>query len=201
METTINKDLIDSIIREKMIISMGAGVIPVPLVDILAVSAIQVAMVRQISRAYGVDYRESDGKALVTALTGASLARLGGSLIKSIPGFGSFIGGATTSVLSGASTYALGEVFKKHFETGGTFLDFDLASLKKYYDQKFEKGKDVASKMKKQKDAEKKQEKDNFDDLREDLAARLREYSQLRDAGVLTDEEYKNLKSRLLNNS
>ena len=55
--------------------------------------------------------------------------------------------------------------------------------------------------MKKQKDAEKKQEKDNFDDLREDLAARLREYSQLRDAGVLTDEEYKNLKSRLLNNS
>lgn len=200
METTTNKDLIDSIIREKMLLSLGAGIIPIPMVDILAVSAIQVAMVRQISRAFGIDYKESDGKALITALTGASVARLGGSLVKSIPGIGTFIGGATTSVLSAASTYALGEVFKKHFETGGTFLDFDLASLKKYYDQKFEKGKDVASKMKKEKKDSNFEEATITEDdhVDESLAARLREYAQLKDAGVLTSEEYANLKSRLL---
>jgi uncharacterized protein Yka (UPF0111/DUF47 family) len=48
------------------------------------------------------------------------------------------------SILSGASTFALGQAFKKHFETGGTFLDFDLSRLKKVYDEMFEKGKEVA---------------------------------------------------------
>ena len=44
-------------------------------------------------------------------------------------------------ILSGASSNATGELFKKHFEAGGTFLDFNLDRLKKYYDEKFEKGK------------------------------------------------------------
>jgi len=196
---TINKDLIDSIIREKMLISMGAGIIPIPVVDILAVSAIQVGMVRQISRAFKIDYRESEGKALITALTGASFARLGGSLIKSIPGLGSFIGGVTTSVLSAASTYAIGEVFKKHFETGGTFLDFDLASLKKYYDEKFEKGKDMAKTMHKREKTKKQDESVSSEVPKdENLAARIREYVQLRDAGVLTEEEFQKFKKKLL---
>ena len=54
------------------------------------------------------------------------------------------------AVLSGASTYALGEVFKKHFETGGTFLDFDIDRLTKMYKEKFEKGKKVAEEIKKE---------------------------------------------------
>ncbi|MEE9371729.1 MAG: DUF697 domain-containing protein [Saprospiraceae bacterium] len=203
METTINKDLIDSIIKEKMFLSMGAGIIPIPMIDILAVSAIQVSMVRQLSRAFGIDYKESDGKALITALTGASVARLGGSLIKAIPGVGSFIGGATTSLLSAASTYAIGEVFKKHFETGGTFLDFDLASLKKYYDEKFEKGKDVVGQMKKDKTNKSGKSPtstaNNPAPMDETIAARLREYVQLKEAGVLTTAEYNKLKIRLLN--
>lgn len=199
METTANKDLIDSIIREKMLITLGAGMIPIPMVDILAVSAIQVAMVRQISRAFGIDYKESDGKALITALTGASFARLGGSLVKAIPGVGTFFGGLTTSVLSAASTYAVGEVFKKHFETGGTFLDFDLASLKKYYDEKFEKGKDVASKMKKDKANKSSSDPESTtSNMNPDLAARLREYEQLRKAKVITNEEFIHLKDRLI---
>ena len=195
---TVNKELIDSIIREKVFISLGAGIIPIPMVDILAVSAIQVAMVRQISRAFDIDYRESDGKALITALTGASMARLGGSLVKAIPGVGTFIGGATSAVLSAASTYALGEVFKKHFETGGTFLDFDLASLKKYYDDMFEKGKDVVKDMKKNEKNKPTSEADPSSVIDDQIADRLKEYVQLKKAGVLTKEEYDKLKARLL---
>ena len=191
METQVNKELIDSVIREKMLITLGAGLIPIPMVDILAVSAIQVAMVRQISRAYGINYKESDGKALITALTGASVARLGGSLMKSIPGVGTFFGGVTTSILSAASTYAVGEVFKKHFDTGGTFLDFDLASLKKYYDEKFEKGKDVASKMQKERAKKSKHSSSSTSKTASpEVKARMREYEQLLKAKVITKDEH-----------
>ncbi len=154
-----NKEKSDSIIKNHMVWSMGAGLIPVPIVDFFAVSAIQLDMVRQLAKLHDIDFSETAGKASITALTGSGLARLGARAVKFIPGVGSVLGGITMAVLSGASTYALGEVFKKHFETGGTFLDFDPARLKKFYNEKFEKGKEIAKEIKKEQEADSKTEK------------------------------------------
>lgn len=141
-------DHAETIIRNHVVWSMSAGFIPVVVADIFAVSAVQLDMIRQMCKVYDVDFSETQGKALVTSLTGTTLARLGaGSLVKMLPGVGSALGGVTVSVFAGASTYALGEVFKKHFDSGGTILDFDPARLKKYYKEKFEKGKKVAREM------------------------------------------------------
>ena len=145
MSTNNNLDQANNIIRNHVIWSMGAGFIPIMVADIVAVSALQLDMIRQMCRVYNVDFQETQGKALVTSLTGTTIARLGaGSLVKLVPGLGSMLGGATVSAFAGASTYALGEVFKKHLESGGTILDFDPERLKKYYKEKFEKGKTVA---------------------------------------------------------
>lgn len=139
-----------TVIRNHVIWSMGASyVIPLPVADVFAVSALQLDMIRQLCRVYGIDFAETQGKAIVTSLTTSAMTKAGArSLIKLIPGVGTVIGGVTTAVLNGASTYALGEVFKKHFGSGGTFLDFDTDRLKKMYNEKFEKGKDVAKKWK-----------------------------------------------------
>jgi len=145
----------NKIVQNHIVWSMGAGLIPVSIADLFAVSAIQLDMVRQLSKLYDIDFKETEGKAYISALTGSALARLGASAIKILPGVGSVIGGLSMSVLSGASTFALGEVFKKHFETGGTFLDFDVDRLKKFYNEKFEKGKKVAEDIKEK--SEKKQ--------------------------------------------
>ena len=139
-----------TVIRNHVIWSMGASyVIPLPVADVFAVSALQLDMIRQLCRVYGIDFAETQGKAIVTSLTTSAMTKAGArSLIKLIPGVGTVIGGVTTAVLNGASTYALGEVFKKHFGSGGTFLDFDTDRLKKMYNEKFEKGKDVAKQWK-----------------------------------------------------
>jgi len=133
----------DTVIRNHVIWSMGASfIIPIPIADIFAVSALQLDMIRQLSRVYDVDFAETQGKAIVTSLTSSTLARAGArSLLKLIPGIGTVIGGVTVSVFNGASTYALGEVFKRHFDSGGTILDFDTERLRKIYKEKFEKGK------------------------------------------------------------
>ena len=124
----------ESAIRNHVIWSMGAGFIPVPIADFVAVAAIQLDMVRTLSGIYGVNFKETEGKALVTSITGSGLSRLGANaLVKLIPGFGSMLGGISMSVISGASTYALGQVFKKHFSVGGTFLDFDTERFQRYY--------------------------------------------------------------------
>jgi len=190
---TNNTDEANRIIKNHMIWSMGAGFIPVPIADFFAVSAIQLDMIRQMCKLYDIDFKETEGKAIITALTGSGLARLGARAIKFIPGVGSILGGVTLAVLSGGSTYALGEVFKKHFETGGTFLDFDPSRLKKYYDDKFEKGKEMARKV--QKDQEQKEEVVQ----KSSLVEQLKSIAKMRDDGLLTEEEFEIMKKKIMN--
>lgn len=191
-KTTNKTEISNSIIQNHMIWSMGAGFIPVPIVDLFAVSAIQLDMIRQLCKVYDIDFKETEGKAFITALTGSTLARIGARAVKFIPGVGSILGGVTMAVLSGGSTYALGEVFKKHFETGGTFLDFDPGRLKRFYDEKFEKGKDVASKIQKDKEKKEKGSKVN------DSVTQLANLAKMKEDGVLTEEEFQTMKKKII---
>ncbi len=206
---TDSQDSANSIIKNHMIWSMGAGFIPVPIADFFAVSAIQLDMIRQLCKLYEIDFKETEGKAVITSLTGAGIARLGARAIKFIPGVGSVLGGVTLAVLSGGSTYALGEVFKKHFETGGTFLDFDPSRLKKYYDEKFEKGKEMARDIKKKQDknedpftkeavVEKSESVEEVKTKIKDPVAQLQGLAQMKANGDITAEEFEILKKKVL---
>jgi uncharacterized protein (DUF697 family) len=83
---------------------MGAGLIPVLIADIFAISALQLDMIRQLCKVYQINFAETQGKAIVTSLTSSTVARItAGSVVKMIPGLGSIIGGITVSVFAGAS--------------------------------------------------------------------------------------------------
>lgn len=199
-ETTLEerKKHSDSIIQNHILWSMGAGFIPVPIADLFAVAAVQLDMIRQLARVYEVDFKETEGKALITTLTGSGIARLGARAVKFIPGIGSAIGGVTMAMLSGASTYALGQVFRKHFETGGTFLDFDTDRVKTFYKAQFEKGKKVAKDL-----------RNNQDDVEASANAngsegaryfeKLQKLAAMKNDGLISDEEYEKLKKELFN--
>ena len=196
--------LANTVVKNHMIWSMGAGFIPIPVADFLAIGAIQLDMVRQLCKVYNLSFKESEGKALVSALTSSTLAKLGArAVIKLIPGFGQIIGGMTLAILSGASTYALGEVFKRHFESGGTILDFDAERLKKMYDEKFEKGKDIARKIKVKQDKAVPDEVKIVDDPdftvnEQSLVDQIKGLHELKESGALTQEEFEQAKKLLL---
>lgn len=141
----------DVIIHRNILWSMGGGIIPFPMVDIVAISAIQLKMLAQLSSLYGVSFSENTGKSLIAALANGCGAQffgvMGMSFVKSIPVVGSVIGGITVPILAGAGTYATGKVFVKHFESGGTLLDFKVENFKKYYQEKQKTGKRVAKKI------------------------------------------------------
>lgn len=242
MDSKKQKTAANSIIRNHIIWSMGTGLIPLPFVDFFAVSAVQLDMVRQLSKVYEIDFKETEGKAVITSLTGSGLAQLGKrAAIKLIPGIGSIVGGIAMSVFSGASTYALGEVFREHFETGGTFLDFDPGRLKKYYQEKFEKGKKVAHEIREEEKRKEKEgsggsikknetveatetENETVEEFvaetieetvvenapaedkattetlsRQDkLVAKIKELAELRDVGILSDDEFQQMKTKII---
>lgn len=205
----------DTIVRNHVIWSMGASfIIPIPIADVFAVSALQLDMIRQLSRTYDIDFGESQGKAIISSLTSSTLARAGArSLIKLVPGIGTIIGGLTVSIFNGASTYALGEVFKRHFDDGGTILDFDTERLKKVYKEKFEKGKKVVKEWKEEEDNAAAHDdtattviEPEVEELIEkatvtetiDVVAQLKDLAKMKKNGVITDKEFKALKKKLI---
>jgi uncharacterized protein (DUF697 family) len=142
-------DVAQDLVKKSMYASMAAGLVPVPMFDILAVSAIQLEMLRRLSHVYGVTFMEGKGKNALAALIGGSfpvsVAPIVVSLFKMVPIVGSTIGAISLPLISGASTYAVGKVFVQHFESGGTFLTFDPEKVRGYYAEQFKEGKVVAT--------------------------------------------------------
>lgn len=176
----------DRIIETHTLWAMGAGLIPLPVLDILAVSAIQVDMLKQLAEAYESDFSENIGKSLVTALTGSTFARLGASLVKAVPGVGTVVGGVSMSVLSGASTYAVGQVVKRHYEANGAIVDIDLDWARSMYEEALERGKQVVSSLK-GREAESK-----------DVYIALERLGDLRSKEVISEEEFEEKKREML---
>ncbi len=186
----------DAMIKKHVLFSIGGGLIPIPLVDIAAVTAFQVSMLEQLADIYGIVYNRSIGKSFIAALTGSTVAKLGASLIKAIPGVGSFIGGVAMSAMSGASTYAVGQVAIIQFESEGTLEDIDLDEAKEAYDVAFEEGKEVVDEMEKEKTKE--EETAEQWETPDDVLQALEKLGELKEKGILTDAEFKAQKKKLL---
>jgi uncharacterized protein (DUF697 family) len=120
--------------------SGAAGLIPIPLVDVVTVGGVQLQMLRRLSEMYGVAFSENRGKSILASLVGsvfpastATTAAMGfGSLVKALPGLGTIVGAVTMPVVSAGATWVIGKVFIKHFASGGTLLDFNPPDYREF---------------------------------------------------------------------
>jgi len=138
------------IVKNHVWVSLGMGLLPLPLIDFLGITGIQLNMLRRLSNAYGIPFSRHMGKNVLASLVGGGFPpSLSLSLYKAIPVLGMAAGMLTMSVTAGASTYAIGRVFIQHFASGGTFLSFDPEKVRGYYMKMFKEGEQVAQEMKK----------------------------------------------------
>ena len=123
-----------SLTQNYVLASASIALVPVPLVDLVGLMALQIKLVHGLAKHYDVPFKENVARSLVASLlSGASstlLARGLASLAKAVPVLGTLAGGGGIAVSSASVTYAVGEVFIQHFESGGTLLDFDADKLK-----------------------------------------------------------------------
>ncbi len=141
LEPSANEIKAMAVVRSYMGWSTGAGLLPLPGLDLAAIIGVQVKMLQSMAGVYGVPFQTNMVKPLiVTLLNGGGaymLAAPAASLLKVVPLVGSIAGMLTMPALAAASCYATGKVFIQHFESGGTFLDFDPVKVREYYAQQF----------------------------------------------------------------
>jgi uncharacterized protein (DUF697 family) len=202
----------DDVIDNHVLWAMGAGAIPLPILDVAVVTAIQLNMFRELCMVYQVDYNEAFGRNLISSIAGATLAKIGASFIKAIPVVGSLLGGVPMVVLSGASTYGMGQVFKKYLEVGGFVNSFSFENAQKIYEEAFERGTSYVQDLQKkaseamgfkgQETAKpsttetKTNPAQGYTNM--DVFEKLKVLGDLRDKGIITDEEFKEKKEKLL---
>ncbi len=145
---------VEGIILCHVCLAVSAGIVPLPVVDIAAVTGIQANMIREIAALYDEPFMKETAVTLLTSIAGKTLLRTAGpqlisSLAKAIPIIGQTAGMLSMPVLAGASTYAIGKTFQEHFASGGTFASFDANAMHGYYEEKLQGGQHVAARIRK----------------------------------------------------
>ena len=131
------KESPEKIIKNHMYGAIAVGLVPVPAVDLVALTGVQLNMLRKLSKYYDIPFSDEKGENMIAALAGSSIPVVSVgplmSFAKTIPVVGQTVGALSMSAVAGASTYAIGKVFVQHFASGGTFLNFDPEQVKEHY--------------------------------------------------------------------
>ncbi len=113
----------------------AAGAVPVPVLDLLALAAVQTRMIMDLSAVYEQSFKKESAKALVSVMLGTlapgvATGALLGSAVKTAPVVGTLAGMASMAAFGAAATYAVGKVFVRHLDAGGAVADFSAEAIK-----------------------------------------------------------------------
>lgn len=141
----------NSAVRNYSLGSAVIGAIPLPMLDVAALIAINLKMLHKLSNVYEVEFKEELGRsAIMSFLGGCGSVSISGRLIWGLstllPVGGSIIRVVTLPLFGAGVTYAIGQLFIQHFESGGTFLTFDPEKVHDHFQAHFEEGKSKAKK-------------------------------------------------------
>ena len=139
------------LVERYMWYSGGVGLIPVPVVDVVGVGALQIKMVHDLAAMYNLPFNKEIARSIIATLlagtTTGALASGTAQFLRSVPLIGGILGFSTIGAYSLATTYAIGRIFIQHFEAGGTLLSFNPESMKVYFDELYASGREVANSM------------------------------------------------------
>jgi uncharacterized protein (DUF697 family) len=121
-----------SIINNYSCLAAAAGLIPMPLVDLVAISALQLKMIQELADHFELEFNEQIAKSLIASIAASAGAtglgyRAARSFMKFVPVVGTLGAMVTMPAAAYSATFAVGEVFAKHFANGGTLFNMTPA--------------------------------------------------------------------------
>lgn len=134
-----------SIIKRHAMLATGAGMIPIPGLDVAGVAGAKIHMIKSLAELYGIDFAEQEVKPIVTSIISTLSARLLPMLLDALTPFDKDgVSGFTTALargaMSGLFTAELGQVYKLHFEAGGTIDSMSPSTFIDYVSEQVQSG-------------------------------------------------------------
>ena len=140
------------LIDRYMLAAMGVGLVPLPVLDLVGVGAVQFRMIHKLAELHGVQASDARVRQVLMSLLGGAIPAFGALPLfvfaQAIPVIGWTVGVGAASILGGASTYAVGHLMRRHFEGGGTMESFKAEETREAFKELLEKGKSAVKSIK-----------------------------------------------------
>jgi uncharacterized protein (DUF697 family) len=140
------KSRIREIVKNRSLLAAGFGILPVPVFNFVSVTAIQLTMVQSISKLYNIDVKKSWIKNIITSvLGGLATTGLSGVAIRGLgaaPLVGTSLAVLSAPALNGLTTYAIGYMFVRYFESPEGFLKTNAKALGGWFKEGFKEGRE-----------------------------------------------------------
>ena len=133
--TTMSRaDTASSILKRYALMSSGAGLITAPFLGMAALTTLHLALIRDLSGLYGVEFSKESARGILLALGAAFVPGWLGfglqkTILKRLPVMTGLAGWVVMAGFSAVVTYLLGKTLIEHFESGRTLADFDVQRL------------------------------------------------------------------------
>ena len=135
----------DAIIRRYALYGTAAGIIPSFGLDVAALTAIQVKMIRDLAELYEYDVNDQMIRMTittgVTALGGRLLTGIAASITRAFSPLKFLIGGATQAALSGFTTAEIGKIYQARLSSGQNPADITVSEIVNHIVQQVQEGK------------------------------------------------------------
>lgn len=138
----------NNMIKNYVIMALTAGLYPSPLVDTVAVTALEVKMISDMAKVYEfpVPHKLVALKVLVSVLSSVGMTYMAlqfSSVVKMAPGVGHALHTSLFSISGGAAVYAVGKIFQRHYESGGVFLSSNNSVIRRVFNEEYRQGKKI----------------------------------------------------------
>lgn len=135
----------DTIIKRYALISSATGFIPFIGIDVLAATAIQTKMVKDLSDIYEYDIDDQLLRTVIntgiTSVAGRILTQIAGSLAETITPLKMFVNGATQGAVSAFLTLEIGNIYKSRMELGENPADIGVMEIVHHMVSQVQEGK------------------------------------------------------------
>jgi uncharacterized protein (DUF697 family) len=137
---------IEETIKNRALLAASLGIVPVPVFNFVSVAAVQVSMVQSISKLYNIEAKKSWIKNIISTVIGG-LASTGGAGFAAthligVPLIGTSLAVLSAPALNGLTTYAVGYMFVRYFESSDGILKTNTKALKGWFAEGFKQGRE-----------------------------------------------------------
>ena len=107
----------------------AAGGFPIPLLDLVLVTGLQIRLASHLANIYGVSISKNKIKTLLAVLSGGGITAGSASLSKSVLGFGTIYGGMVSGSVAYLMTKKVGNFFQEIFESEHGLTDANVKKI------------------------------------------------------------------------
>ena len=153
-ETTVEVVKIDAathakaeeLIKARALLAAGLGIVPVPVFNLASATAVQMAMVQSLTRIYNVEVKKSWIKNVISSVLGgfstSIAAEFSAAALVGAPVVGASLAALSAPALNGLTTYALGHMFIRYFESPDGFVKANANALGDWFKEGFKSGRE-----------------------------------------------------------